>query len=182
MPAMFLVSLCLAACGGGGAASSTSSSSRPAVGEQEKAGAAAPFVMAGGDNSIPTFGVEASAAERERAEADLRAYLGARAAGDWSSACSGLAAAITEELQKLAPGKDCTPTYRALVGRQTAATRANPLRGRVLALRQRGEGAFALFFGPGHLKYVMPMVKEGGSWRVAQLAPVPYPGAEPASP
>jgi len=59
----------------------------------------------------------------------------------------------------------------------TAATRG------VAALRVKGKGAFALFHGPNASKYVMPMVNEGGAWKMSQLAPVAYPlGAPGAAP
>ncbi len=32
-----------------------------------------------------------------------------------------------------------------------------------------------LFYGPKRQQYMMPMVSEGGAWKVNQIAPLPYP-------
>jgi hypothetical protein len=45
------------------------------------------------------------------------------------------------------------------------------------ALRVKGDKAFALFYGPHAQQYMMPMVREGGAWKVTQLAPMAYPPA-----
>jgi|HubBroStandDraft_4_1064222.scaffolds.fasta_scaffold03928_5 hypothetical protein len=142
-------------------------------------GAAASFRVPHTDNSIPDFGREAPASEHERATAALAAYLHARANGEWSSACSYLAGATRGQLERLvanskAGSEGCGPVLAAL-SRGPAAARADPLTGGVVALRVSGNRAFALFHGPNNSKYVMPMVNEGGAWKVSQLAPLAYP-------
>jgi|GEM_PF-5192208 len=52
---------------------------------------------------------------------------------------------------------------------------ASPLTHELASLRVKGDDAFALWVGPGRQQYAMPMVDEGGGWRVTQLAPLPYP-------
>jgi hypothetical protein len=143
-----------------------------------KAGAAKPFVKPHADNSIPTFGSEAAPSQRSQAEAALRAYLTARAKGEWARACAGLAAALRKQVQAFAggaKGKGCAPIYKALSSSSPASTRANPLSGPLLSLRAEGQSGFALFYGPEKQKYVMPMASEGGAWKVTQLAPIAYP-------
>jgi hypothetical protein len=148
-------------------------------------GGAASFRAPHTDNSIPNFGSEAPASEQQRATAVLAGYLRARAGGEFSRACSYLALATRGELERLAGGangqsKGCGAILAAL-SRGPAASRADPLAGGVAALRVRAKSAFALFHGPGNSKYVMPMVSEGGAWKVSQLAPLAYPLGMPAA-
>jgi len=150
------------------------------------AGGGAGFVERGGDNSIPDYGSESSGSQKTEATAALRAFLAARAGGDWSVACSYLAARIYKQLEALvgAAGskvKGCAGSYAMLGSRIPAAQRANPLRGALAAMRVNGENAFALFYGPHHQKYMMPMVHEGGAWKAGQLDPVPYPPGAPSA-
>lgn len=155
---------------------------------RQKAGAAKPFVEPHADNSIPTFGSESTDSDRSRAEAALRAYLTARAKGDWAGACSHLAASMGKQLQALAgaaKGKPngCAAVYAALTGRAPASTRANPLTSGLLSLRIKGTQGFALWVGPHGQRYVMPMAREGSEWKVTQLAPIAYPlGSTPTAP
>ena len=123
--AVLALALGLAACGGGGSSSTGESSSTAAsdsstttatppaflshaeasaktTAERRKAGRAAPFVAPESDNSVPTFGSEAAASEREQAEAALKVYLQARAREDWASACRELAKPTREGYEKLA--------------------------------------------------------------------------------
>jgi hypothetical protein len=146
-------------------------------------GPAAAFHTPHGDNSIPNYGAEAPASQRAGATAALRRYLAARAAGDWSAACSYLGSQTQKQLQVLtgASGKlkGCAGTYAMLSAHTPTAERANPLSGALAVLRVKGDKAFALFDGPHNQKYMMPMVREGGAWKVNQIAPIPYPIGAP---
>lgn len=200
----------LAACGGGGSSTSSTAaqsgsptSSAPqtktgaaahaakpapppgpsASAERRAAGRAAPFVKPKSDNSVPTFGSEASASERGEAEAALKAYLRARARGDWAASCNLLAASTREGFEKLAASskakvKGCAPVLAAF---SKGADRTDPLTAGLLSLRVKGANAFALFYGPGHQQYMVPMVREGGSWRPTQTAPIAYPPGAPST-
>ncbi len=166
---------------------------KPAAGEtggktprpSSPSGPAAAFHTPHGDNSIPNYGAEAPASQRAGATAALRRYLAARAAGDWSTACSYLGSQTQKQLQVLteasnkAKHKGCAGTYAMLSARVPAAERANPLTGALAVLRVKGDTAFALFYGPHGQKYMMPMAREGGAWKVTQIAPVAYPLGAP---
>jgi hypothetical protein len=133
-----------------------------------------------GDNSVPTYGSEGSAAQRASAEASLRAFLEARARRDWATACRHLAASVRTHLEQLAKGSGaktvgCAATMNAFAGSGPAASLADPLTHGLLSLRVKGTSAFALWVGPRGQKYAMPMAREGGAWAVAQIAPLPYP-------
>ena len=198
---MLVAALGLAACGGG---SSSSTTTAPLAGqgesaqdgsvtvgkprpretaatraERRKAGRAAPFVAPEADNSEPTFGSESDLAERDQAEANLKAYLGARAAGAWSTACRLLAASVRAGYERLAKGKapGCAPILSAL---SKGADLSDPLRGHLLSLRVDGANGFALFYGPGRQPYMVPMNREAGQWRPTQSAAIAYPPGEAA--
>jgi hypothetical protein len=150
-------------------------------------GAAASFRVQRGDNSIPEYGQEAGASERARAATALATFLQARAKGEWSLVCTELAGPTREQLERLvraakAKGSGgCGQVLAALTGHGPASTRADPLTsgGGMAALRVKGTTAFALFYGSHHSKYVMPMRNEGGSWKVSQITPLPYPLGTP---
>lgn len=150
--------------------------------EREAAGNAAALVMPGTDNSVPTFGAEASSVERGEAEHNLRAYLTARAAKQWFRACGLLASSVRRGFAKLAASKggaSCAKLLPVLAPFKPGEP-ANPLRGSLLAFRVRGANAFALFYGPPrHQAYMVPMNREAGAWRPTQAAPIAYPPGTP---
>jgi hypothetical protein len=148
-------------------------------------GGAASFRVAHGDNSIPGFGGEASTSERQRATAALAGFLRARAHGEWAKVCTYLTGTIRREMEGFAKSataktKGCGAALGALQ-RGSAAERADPLTGGVVAVRVKGKSAFVLFVGPHGSKYVMPMQNEGGGWKVTQTAPLAYPLGTPAA-
>ena len=156
---------------------------RGGTGQEGVRGPAAAFVRPGADNSIPTYGSEASATVREQAAAALGAYLGARAAGNWTVACSYLGAAMRRQVSALvhaSQGKvtSCTSIFAKLGSQGESNT--DPFEGSVAALRVKGDTAFALFYGPHRRQYTMPMAHEAGHWRVNQLQAIPYPPGSPA--
>lgn len=149
------------------------------------AGKAAPFLVPVGDNSVPTYGSEASSAQSAAAETSLSTYLAARAEGDWATACSLMSAAVAGQLEALAgeagtARQSCAAAYAQLSERVPAARRADPLIQGLTALRVEGPHAFALFYGPGEQQYMMPMEEEGSAWRVSQLEPLPWPIGTPS--
>ena len=195
-----VLGVALAACGGGASSTSagpgTTAASGPAAGgasispparqhpskaairearqERRLAGRAAPFVRPESDNSVPTFGSEAGSAERAAVEASLKPYLRARAREDWAAVCRELAKGTRKGYEKLgrSSGGGCAPILAAL---SKEADLADPLTGGLLSLRVRGRNAFALFIGPGHQQYFVPLYREGSTWRPTQAGPIEYP-------
>lgn len=148
-----------------------------------KARKAAPFLVAEGDNSVPTYGSEASASVRSEAERVLAGYLKAREAENWSAACAAMSAQVAKQLALLSgqSGKvDCAKAYATLAEKGSAAERADPMVGGIVSLRVESPHAFALFYGTGKQQYMMPLEEEGGGWKVTQIAPVPWPVGSPA--
>ncbi len=145
----------------------------------------APFRVHGGDNSIPDYGSESSAAQRGEATETLGAYLEARAKDNWRGACSYMGSVSQHQLEVLAKaasrGKSngCAAAYATLSIYAHASERANPLSSGLAAFRVKGDKAFALFYGSHNQKYMMPMVRERGGWKVNQITPVAYPIGAP---
>lgn len=89
-----------------------------------------------------------------------------------------MATTVQKQLALLGGGEKsegCAAAYAKLASRVPASARANPLTGSLAALRVKDTKAFALFYGPKHQQYMMPMVSEGGAWKVNQLEPIPWP-------
>lgn len=141
----------------------------------------ASFRTKGGDNSIQDFGDEADESEREAAEANIDAYLEARANGDWQKSCEYLAKAAAKPIEQLAKsspqlkGKGCGAIIGALSAQLPASSRANPLVSGLASLRIEGDRGFALFHGPRGVDYFIPLVKEGDEWKAGALAASEFP-------
>lgn len=160
-------------------------SSRPAPTDpdplsNEGSSAPAPGVPTakGGDNSIQTYGLEASSSERVEVASLVQAYLGAQAAGHWSEACSLLSTRIRRNLEALGRRvKDhalgCEKTMAALTARVPRATLHRAAEIHVLSLRARGARAFAIYRDGTERPCKLPLVREGGSWKVAAVAGSP---------
>jgi hypothetical protein len=131
-----------------------------------------------GDNSIQTFGQEGEESGRSQATADLKAYLGARAQGDWAAACEATSEQFRQELAKLIerakakPGAEkpegCARTLEALSGNVSPETLRQAAQvGEVLSFRIREDGyAYLIFEDPqGEAKFIA-MANDGGTWKV----------------
>jgi hypothetical protein len=167
----------LAACGNQSSSPSTVSTSSSTSAHPD--GAAA-FITPQGDNSIPTFGIEADLSVRRSGERALRGYLDARQHSDWARACSFLAETPRRQLLVLASNptrrvRQCSKAYEILTAHTSDVTRINPFMVELAAFRVKGLDGFALFFGPGGQKLMIPMVREDGDWKANQVAPIAYP-------
>ena len=150
-------------------------------GTREKSGGAsggdggAEFRQSGGDDSVPDFGEEGTASERDQAAAVLRGYLKAQADEDWGAACARLSRMIQRQLEQLAvaskQAKDCAGILAGLSAALPPRSRASFARAeKVASLRVEGNRAFALYHGSGGVDYYMPMAKDGAEWKVASIA------------
>jgi hypothetical protein len=163
---------------------STAAVASETAADRRAAGRAAPFVAPESDNSVPTFGSEAAASDRAQAETALKAYLQARAREDWASACRELAAPTRQGYEKLATSSSkakalsCAQVLAAL---SKGADLSDPLTGALVSLRVHGQNAFALFYGPAHQQYMVPMNREAGVWRPTQASPIAYPPGAPSA-
>lgn len=162
-------------------------SSAPVAGSE----APAPGVktVAGADNSVQEYGVEAGEAARREAAIALQAYLDARLREDWASACAALAQKPLQQLQRVErsaakQGKDldgCPATMALLsegIPRSQRLEEATVTE--VLSFRGGGDipgnPSYLIFTGPpGKTLYSMPMYLQGAGWKVGlgQRAPLP---------
>lgn len=167
--------------GRGGGATANPHNHQPKL----RTGASA-FIQSGADNSIPEYGSEGSATQKAQATAALGAYLSARQAQEWGRACSLMGATVRRQLAVLAAasgGKtanaNCVHSYRILSKYGSKGERADLLIGSLAAFRVKAEKGFALFYGPHRQQFMMPMVREGGRWKVSQSISIAYPIGAP---
>ncbi|HUB98601.1 MAG TPA: hypothetical protein VMS11_02135 [Solirubrobacterales bacterium] len=162
--------LSLSACGGGSGSSGETASKDGKGGEPS-----AEFAGNGPNGELASVGKESSAAEREAASAVVEESFKARAAADWEGQCETLAAAQVKPLEdsprKGAAGKDCGAALEAIAKRSPKGVLKNPMAEPLTAMRVNGSYAFAFFHGVDGKNYVIPMVKEGGEWKVGALVP-----------
>jgi hypothetical protein len=112
------------------------------------------------------------------ASAALTAFMKARGMGDWATECSYAGAPALQPLEEMAKdnpqykGKPCPVLLAALAKLQPAKVRENNLSGAIV-VREEGAKTVAVYHGPEGKAYAMPMVKEGGDWKVASLLTEP---------
>jgi hypothetical protein len=153
---------------------------QPEKTHRDSGGGTAQFATKGGDNSIQESGTEGSSSQTQAAAAVLHSYLDARVAHRWADACfylsAGYAATVEAFAQRYVKGegvKGCPEVLAALSsGSSQQALRATA-HADVGALRLEGDHGFVLYHGPGGAPYAMPMVLEGGVWKVGTLEGTP---------
>lgn len=161
---------------GGGSSSSANSGSDSSGGSTSGESSSEPskeFVGKGENGTLATVGKEASPAEREEVSEIVEESLEARADSDWETQCATLAAPLIVQLEKTAktlgakPG--CTSALEVQANRAPESARENTMTGPIDALRVAGPQAFAFYHGTEGDDYVMPLVEEGGEWKLASL-------------
>jgi hypothetical protein len=161
-----ILAIAISGCGG------SSSSTPPTPQEAGKGEPSKQFLGPGEKNKLVEFGTEASAAEREAASAVLDRSFEARESGDFAVQCATLSSKGIEAVaSKGASVSQCTVKLKKLAEplAKTASFRKDKLPGEVTALRVKGDRGFALFHGTDGKDWVMPLEKEGGSWKVAAI-------------
>jgi hypothetical protein len=192
--AALLLAFAAGGCGGSGASSSSTStaqapqqpagqstdrSARQQPGQSHSGGGGATeFRVPGGDNSVQEFGAEAGRSELARAGAALHGFLDARAAGEWSKACTYLTKSAIAGFEQLAARskqgpEGCGAVMKALSGGVPKSSLEEAAQADVGALRTEGSRAFLLYHGAHGTDYAISMAKEGGAWKVGALAGVP---------
>jgi hypothetical protein len=177
----------LAACGGAGEGKEPESrvtatgvrehDARSTAAPRAGSKAAAPGVPTskGGDNSIQTWGLEATSAQRERLAAIVQAFLDARAGAEWGKACSYLAAEQHEMLEQLAGASGsgaCAKAMGLLAAEVPASAFAKEAEiVDVLSLRIGGGHAFLIYTRPEGKVYATALGHESGSWKVISVGP-----------
>jgi hypothetical protein len=138
-------------------------------------GGSAQFRTKGGDNSIQEFGEESESELQEVAEI-VHGFYVARSEENWNAACSYLAKSNVEQLVKLvsqAPelkGAGCSEALKAFTQPLPPAVEREVTTVDAGSFRREGDQGFLLYYGPGRAVYSMPMLEEGGAWKVAALS------------
>jgi hypothetical protein len=136
----------------------------------------APKPPKGGDDSIHTFGKEASEADLRGSAAALNGYLQARVKRDWALACAYMSSGISEQLTQLAQqapeGKDldCAGILEAMSAHLDKKSLKRMASIKIGTARVDGDRAFVLYKEAGVGWMMMPMQRENGEWRVAAIA------------
>jgi hypothetical protein len=153
---------------------------QPQSTHHDSGGGTAQFATKTGDDSIQESGKEASPSETQAAAAVLHAYLDARVAHRWSDACfylsAGFAATVEAFAERYAKGKgvkSCPEVLEGLASGSSQQALVATARADVGALRVEGDHGFVLYHGPGGEPFAMPMVREGGAWKVGSLEGAP---------
>jgi hypothetical protein len=148
----------------------------PGVFHRDSGGGAGQFRTRSGDDSIQDSGVEAAAAERERAAAALHDYLDLRAAHHWAGACTYMAASLIVLLERavaISPRsskpKGCPAVLAAMSGAVPQRVLDKLAEVDVGSLRLNGRRGFLLYHGPQGKGYAMLVAKENGEWKVTAL-------------
>lgn len=165
-----------------GSPSGGSSSFDEAVPLQISGGGSSQFRVKGGDNSIQEYGDEADEEELAQAAEALYGYLLARVDEDWARACTYLAQQNVEQLEELGSqspqlkNKGCAPVVKALSGGTLPdSTKRELTEVNAASLRVDSDGAFLIYHGARNTGYFSRMIDEGGTWKVAALAPTAFP-------
>jgi hypothetical protein len=130
----------------------------------------------GGDNSIQTYGVEATSTERAAATAIARAYLAAQASANWPLACSYLAGKVRSGLEEFAAKagpssalQGCAGGMALLLGKTSQDTLKRAADIHVLSLRIAGPQAFIIYRDATGTPYNLPFTREHHTWRISAL-------------
>lgn len=168
-PLLAGLALLLAGCGGGG--KSSSGSTGGGNGNGSLAGSAAA--------QIKEFGSGAGRSETEQAEAALLGYLTARAAGEWSQACSYLAKSVRSLLGHIAvkskrvKGKGCRGFIETSTEKLSPSERTDLTKVDVSSLRVEGERGYLLYKDAAGAEQATSMRSEGGRWKITSLLALP---------
>ena len=142
-------------------------------------GGSAEFRVEGGDNSVQEYGAEADSGGLSEAAAVVHSFYVARIAGEWGRACEMLSADERESLAGVAPGAggDCAEGLAAYTADVSPSVARAITTVDAASLRREDDQGFLIYTGPpGRTVYAMPLVNEGGAWRLGAIAGAIMPG------
>jgi hypothetical protein len=162
------------ACGGSDS-TSTATEENPAVTAlQVSGGGSEQFRVKGSASSSLEFGEEGDDSELQAAAEVVHGFYAARVEGEPATACSYMAKALVEKLEKLAARststKGCVPFLEAFTSEISAPEGREMTTVDAGSLRQDGEQAFLIYYGAGDAAYAMPLRQEDDAWKVASLS------------
>ncbi len=171
LAALVALALLATGCGGGGAGETSSSS--------DSAGSTTTSGSASTAARIKEFGTEASGSEAKQPEAAAIGYLDARAAEEWSRACSFLATPIrrllghlTAKSQRVA-GKGCAAFVETSTKKLSPSERAALAKSTPESVRLEGDRGYVLYRDGNGTERAVSVKREGGRWKVVDVAGTP---------
>ncbi len=124
-----------------------------------------------GDNSIQTWGLEASASQRAQAAAAVQAYLDARAARDWAKVCFLLAVKPRREQERFGGGgASCAKAMASFAANASTTVLREEAEVHVLSFRVGKKYAFLIYRRPDGI-FATALTHEGGSWKLISVTP-----------
>jgi hypothetical protein len=163
--------------GGGSGGSESATGPGPKKGERSYA-----FRTPGGDNSIQEYGDEGRSSDRSEAESSIDALYAAISSGNWAAICEKyLSKKNIEQIELIAEkspqvkGKSCAEVLSGLNQVSGAESPEKP-KGGIASLRIEGNTAFAIYRGADGKGYALPLIREGGQWKLTALGPTPLEG------
>lgn len=184
------LAIAAAGCGGGGGSSSSQSqdsttqssgttapegsspdSGKPPGSEESVLEPSREFVGSGPNGQLATIGEESGAAEREAASRALEKFFMAGQAEDWEAQCELLSSSVRESLEAPSLGSvECPKALAAQASRSPPSVRANTMTGPIDAFRiNEGINGFAFYHGTANRDYVIPLIEQGGGWKLVAL-------------
>jgi hypothetical protein len=166
-----------ASSGGGSGGSESVTGPGPKKGERSYA-----FRTPGGDNSIQEYGDEGGSSDRSEAESSINALYAAISSGNWAAICEKyLSKKNIEQIELIAEkspqvkGQSCAEVLGGL-NQVSGGESPDKPKGGIASLRIEGDTAFAIYRGTDGKGYALPLIREGGQWKLTALGPTPLEG------
>lgn len=174
---VLLLLAALAVTGCGGDSDSTSETSAERIYPYVK-GPSREFLVAGEDNAVQTFGSEATKGEREAASRVIEAWIRAREKKNWRKGCRYLSKetqvylARSGTLLSQRKVKTCAKGWAIVAAQNPVPPRKNNMDGPIDSLRIREKYGYAQYHGSDGLDWIVPVMREGGTWKVTESDPI----------
>jgi hypothetical protein len=131
-------------------------------------------VAEGEDESVQTYGAEASGGVEDEVVTAMREFFGAMLARDYVALCDGIATPNREQFENLlkekSGGQPCSALLPQIYKPDPEEVR-NAIQGQVYQVRTEGDNAFVLFTPLGGSSRFFVMVRDNGDWKANSLTP-----------
>lgn len=155
--------------------SGTQAGGRGSGSNESNAGAqGGPPAGSGGDDSIQTYGSEASDEEKSEIVTAMRSFLNALADSDYEGVCAGTTEESRKALEQLGgaqdpAGKSCPTVLESVLISRAEETR-NSAEATVTSVRVGDGNAFVIFDPSGEPTRFFTMKEEDGEWKAANIS------------
>lgn len=128
------------------------------------------------NNKYAKFGAEASPAELTEASKVLTENLVARESADFATQCASLSIQANKEISEVQNPSEarslCAGALKKLATplKKTEAFRVDNFSGQLASLRVKGKTGYGFYHGTDGKDWMMPMVREGTTWKASAIA------------